>query len=153
MGKPAIWRLQKWHSRYVTARFSSAMNPKMVEHAPHPGPLPIGSADSADAEREKRSQRRDVGKRQGVQKFKARNASFRRILTAARSRWKREKRSPCFAKTWLDSAREHSYFMKSVNGCAFSPREKVRMRGMPADLAPTATQLLKSSRRFRGLTG
>ncbi len=32
------------------------MNPKMVERAPHPGPLPIGSADSADAEREKRSQ-------------------------------------------------------------------------------------------------
>jgi hypothetical protein len=25
------------------------------ERAPHPGPLPIGSADSADAEREKRS--------------------------------------------------------------------------------------------------
>ncbi|HTB82937.1 MAG TPA: aminoacetone oxidase family FAD-binding enzyme [Candidatus Sulfotelmatobacter sp.] len=29
----------------------------MVGRAPHPGPLPIGSADSADAEREKRSQR------------------------------------------------------------------------------------------------
>ena len=29
----------------------------MVERAPHPVPLPIGSADSADAEREKRSQR------------------------------------------------------------------------------------------------
>ena len=28
----------------------------MVERTPHPGPLPIGSADSADAEREKRSQ-------------------------------------------------------------------------------------------------
>jgi hypothetical protein len=27
------------------------------ERAPHPGPLPIGSADSADAEREKRSPR------------------------------------------------------------------------------------------------
>jgi len=33
------------------------MNPKMVGGTPHPGPLPIGSADSADAEREKRSQR------------------------------------------------------------------------------------------------
>ena len=29
----------------------------MVGRTPHPGPLPIGSADSADAEREKRSQR------------------------------------------------------------------------------------------------
>jgi hypothetical protein len=35
----------------------SPMNPKMVERTPHPGPLPIGSADSADAERGKRSQR------------------------------------------------------------------------------------------------
>ena len=33
------------------------MNPKMVERTPHPGPLPIGSADSAEAEREKRTQR------------------------------------------------------------------------------------------------
>ena len=33
------------------------VNLKMVERTPHPGPLPIGSADSADAEREKRSQR------------------------------------------------------------------------------------------------
>jgi hypothetical protein len=32
------------------------MNPEMVERTPHPGPLPIGSADSADAERGKRSQ-------------------------------------------------------------------------------------------------
>jgi len=39
------------------------MNPKMVERTPHPGPLPIGSADSADAERENRSQRLDVGMR------------------------------------------------------------------------------------------
>ena len=31
----------------------------MVGRTPHPGPLPIGSADSADAEREKRSQRLD----------------------------------------------------------------------------------------------
>jgi hypothetical protein len=31
----------------------------MVKRAPHPGPLPIGSADFADAEREKRSQRLD----------------------------------------------------------------------------------------------
>ena len=35
------------------------MNPKMVGRTPHPGPLPIGSADSADAEREKRPQRLD----------------------------------------------------------------------------------------------
>ncbi len=33
------------------------MNLKTVEWTPHPGPLPIGSADSADAEREKRPQR------------------------------------------------------------------------------------------------
>jgi len=32
----------------------------MVGRAPHPGPLPIGSADSADAEREKRSRRQAV---------------------------------------------------------------------------------------------
>jgi sulfite reductase (NADPH) flavoprotein alpha-component len=31
-------------------------SPKMEGRAPHPGPLPIGSADSADAERERRSQ-------------------------------------------------------------------------------------------------
>jgi len=31
----------------------------MVKRTPHPGPLPIGSADSADAEREKRSRRYD----------------------------------------------------------------------------------------------
>jgi hypothetical protein len=31
--------------------------PKMVARTPHPGPLPIGSEDSADAEREKRSPR------------------------------------------------------------------------------------------------
>jgi hypothetical protein len=37
--------------------FSPLVNPKMVKRTPHPGPLPIGSADSADAEREKRSQR------------------------------------------------------------------------------------------------
>jgi hypothetical protein len=37
------------------------MNLKMVRRTPHPGPLPIGSADSADAEREKRSQRPDTG--------------------------------------------------------------------------------------------
>jgi hypothetical protein len=36
------------------------MNPKMVGRTPHPGPLRIGSADSADAEREKRSLRQDV---------------------------------------------------------------------------------------------
>ena len=34
----------------------SQLGMKMVERPPHPGPLPIGSADSADAEREKRSQ-------------------------------------------------------------------------------------------------
>jgi hypothetical protein len=33
------------------------MNPKMVGGTLHPGPLPIGFADSAEAEREKRSQR------------------------------------------------------------------------------------------------
>ena len=33
------------------------MNPKMVERTPHPGPLPIGSADFADAEREKHTRR------------------------------------------------------------------------------------------------
>jgi hypothetical protein len=33
------------------------MNPKLVGRAPLPDPLPIGSADSADAEREKRSLR------------------------------------------------------------------------------------------------
>jgi len=35
----------------------SPLNPEMDGRAPHPCPLPIGSADVADAEREKRSQR------------------------------------------------------------------------------------------------
>ena len=46
----------------------------MAGGAPHPGPLPIGSADSADAEREKRSLRQAVGMRRVVQGFKARNS-------------------------------------------------------------------------------
>jgi hypothetical protein len=46
---------------------SLPMNSKMDGRAPHPGPLPIGSADSADAEREKRSQRLDVVERGVVQ--------------------------------------------------------------------------------------
>jgi len=45
------------------------LNPEMVERTPHPGPLPIGSADSADAEREKRSQRLDAGTPREVQGF------------------------------------------------------------------------------------
>src|SRR5580704_16984962 len=45
---------------------------KMVKRAPHPGPLPIGSADSADAEREKRSQRPGEVTRSVVQGFNAR---------------------------------------------------------------------------------
>jgi hypothetical protein len=45
----------------------------MVERAPHPGPLPIGSADSADAEREKRSQRLGDFWSWIVQGFNARN--------------------------------------------------------------------------------
>ncbi len=68
-----ILRLQGFKVRNASFRRILTMNPRMVEHAPHPGPLPIGSADAADAEREKRSQRQDVGKRQGVQRFKARN--------------------------------------------------------------------------------
>ena len=57
------------------------MNPKMVERPPHPGPLPIGSADSADAEREKRSQRLGEVVRRMVQWFNAR--MFRGNLTPA----------------------------------------------------------------------
>jgi len=57
------------------------MNSKMVERTPHPGPLPIGSADSADAEREKRSQRLVAGVRRMVQWFNAR--MFRGILIPA----------------------------------------------------------------------
>ena len=44
------------HFQLLSGLFSLTMNPKLVERTPHPGPLPIGSADSADAEREKRSQ-------------------------------------------------------------------------------------------------
>jgi hypothetical protein len=55
------------------------MNPKMVGHTPHPGPLPIGSAD---AEREKRSLRPDDGLRRVVQEFKAR-IRIRRNLSPA----------------------------------------------------------------------
>jgi hypothetical protein len=54
------------------------MNPMMVERTPHPGPLPIGSADSADAEREKRSQRLDGIVRPMFHGFNAR--FFRGIL-------------------------------------------------------------------------
>jgi hypothetical protein len=36
--------------------FPLTLNPKMEKRAPRPGPLPIGSADSADAERENRYQ-------------------------------------------------------------------------------------------------
>jgi hypothetical protein len=58
------------------------MNPKMVGRAPRPGPLPIGSADSTDAEREKRSLRQDVEMRRVVQGFNARTQA-RGILTPA----------------------------------------------------------------------
>jgi hypothetical protein len=47
------------------------MNPKMVGRAPHPGPLPIGSADSTDAERKKRSLHQDVGMHRVVQGINA----------------------------------------------------------------------------------
>jgi hypothetical protein len=40
----------------LSAAFPLPMKAKMVKQTPHPGPLPIGSADSADAERGKRSQ-------------------------------------------------------------------------------------------------
>jgi len=53
------------------------MNPKMVGRTPHPGPLPIGSADSADAEREKRSQRLGDVLSRVVQGDKARVVSGR----------------------------------------------------------------------------
>jgi tetratricopeptide (TPR) repeat protein len=49
---------------------TSPYDPSMVKPAPHPGPLPIGSADSADAEREKRSQRQDDVLRQVIRVFK-----------------------------------------------------------------------------------
>jgi len=49
------------------------MDPKMVERTPHPGPLPIGSADSADAEREKGSQRLGDALSLVIQGFNARN--------------------------------------------------------------------------------
>ena len=52
---------------------------KMEKRTPHPGPLPIGSADSADAEREKRSQRPGEVSRLAVQGFNAR--MFRGNLT------------------------------------------------------------------------
>ena len=45
-------------------------NPKREERAPHPDPLPIGSAD---AEREKRSPQLDIGMPRLVHGFKARN--------------------------------------------------------------------------------
>jgi hypothetical protein len=60
------------------------MNPKMVGRAPHPDRLPIGSADSTDAEREKHSHRRDVEMRQEVQGFNARTLA-RGILTPSPS--------------------------------------------------------------------
>jgi hypothetical protein len=65
------------------------MNPKMVGRAPHPGPLPIGFADSTDAEREKRSLRQDVESRV-VQGFNARTQA-RGILTPALSSFGEER--------------------------------------------------------------
>ena len=57
------------------------MNSKMVERTPHPGPLPIGSADSADAEREKRSQRLGDFWSWIVQGFNARNFLRKNLLS------------------------------------------------------------------------
>ena len=73
------------------ASFPLPMNPKMVERTPHPGPLPIGSADSADAEREKRSQRLGDVLSWVAQGFNAR--IFREIPTLARSLGEGELRS------------------------------------------------------------
>ena len=53
------------------------MNPKMFGRTPHPGPLPIGSADFADAEREKRSQRLGDVLSRVVQGFNVRIVSGR----------------------------------------------------------------------------
>jgi len=64
----------------------------MVERTPHPGPLPIGSADSADAEREKRSQRLGGVLSRVVQGFNTRN--FREILILAFSPGRRESPFP-----------------------------------------------------------
>jgi hypothetical protein len=58
-----------------------SMNPKMEGRTPHPGPLPIGSAD---AERGKRPLRLDVGMHGLVQGAKAQNR-FGRILTPSLS--------------------------------------------------------------------
>jgi hypothetical protein len=55
------------------------MNPMMG--TPLPGPLPIGSADSADAEREKRFQRFADGLRWVVLGFNARNSGFENSYT------------------------------------------------------------------------
>jgi hypothetical protein len=57
----------KWEIKGVTPVLPT--NPEMVERTPHPGPLPIGSADSADAERENRSQRLGKVVQQVVQGF------------------------------------------------------------------------------------
>jgi hypothetical protein len=53
-------------------------------------------------------------------------------LTRARSLGEREKRSSLSAKAKLNSARKTFGFFIAVNGCSFSPREKVRMRGKTA---------------------
>ena len=48
------WVFFPWNS-LIVANLPKESGEKLVQRAPHPGPLPIGSADSADAEREKRS--------------------------------------------------------------------------------------------------
>ena len=45
---------------FYPAEASLTTKQKTEKRTPHPGPLPIGSADSADAEREKRALRSDV---------------------------------------------------------------------------------------------
>jgi hypothetical protein len=59
------------------------VNENMVGRAPHPGPLPIGSADSADAEREKRSQRLEAGTRRVVEGFAGAGFRWRGLTSAA----------------------------------------------------------------------
>jgi len=92
----ADWRGQRKPERFKAAAGSRwdrgpSLNQKMVGRTPHSGPnlglapLPIGSADSADAEREKRTQRLDETVRRTVQGLNAR--MVRGNLTGDRSGW------------------------------------------------------------------
>ena len=101
------------NQKMVVEKEPAPMNPKMVKRTPHPGPLPIGSADSADAEREKRSQRLGEVLSRVVQGFNAR--IFRGILVPTLSPREKEIIVPASGK----SGRPEFAPVRWLNGCRY----------------------------------